>query len=771
LKKTKKSFRSAQVLITASALVATAITFPLQAQVSQPKTTVQSASYGDTEIDRQVEALLAKMTIDEKIGQLTQTFEFTKMNTLDDRIAAGQIGSFIDIMDPAEMDRLQRIAIEKSRLHIPLMFGMDLVHGYRTIFPVPIGAAASWDMNMIQQEQELSAQEARHLGITWAFAPMLDIVRDPRWGRILEGAGEDPYLGSKVAAAQVHGLQGSSPNDASHVLACAKHFAGYGAVEGGRDHEASNLSESQLRNVYFKPFHAAVDGGVGCVMSAYMDLNDVPSTGNHWLLTDVLRDEWKFKGMVISDNNAVTDLVPHGFAKDMEDAGVRAINAGVDVQMSNFGDVSGLLAGVRDGRVKTARLDEAVRRILKAKFEYGVFDHPYVGTVQPDREALAKQLQAARNAADRSAVLLRNEGNLLPLHAGAYKKIAVIGQIADSRQDTVGPWSLAVDIDQVVTVRHAVEIFEKDAAVSYAQGYQIQRHNPSPFIFLMKEQPQKAWTREQSDAEFKQAVDLASDSDLVIAVIGELQDMTGESASRAELDLPGRQEELLKAITAMGKPIVAVLFNGRPLDIRWEAEHIPAIMEMWYPGTEGGNAAADVLWGRANPAGKLPVTWPRGSEQVPTYYSHTLTQDPENQGDRYWDVPSTPLFPFGFGLSYTKFSFATPKVVQPQVKVGQPVTVETEIENKGEVAGDVVAQLYIHQRFGSASRPVRELKGFDRVSLQPHEKKTVRFTLSPEDLSFWSTAKKGWTQEPTVFDLWVGEDSTAVASGSFTVNP
>jgi beta-glucosidase len=743
---------------------------PGQVGAATGPATTSGTTLSPAEIERNVDALLHQMTVDEKIGQLSQTFSFSKKK-VDGSVAAGAVGSVILVLDPTEINRLQELAVEKTRLHIPLIFSMDVIHGYRVIFPVPIGGAASWDMAMIERDQSIAAMEARASGKQWAFGPMLDTARDPRWGRIVEGAGEDPYLGSKIAVAQVKGFQGNLPIDSNHVIATIKHFAGYGAGEGGRDHDAANLSESQLRNTIFPPFKAAVEAGATSIMSAYLDLNDVPATGNRWLLTDVLRGEWKFKGLVVSDNNAVTDLVPHGFARDKEDAARRALDAGVDVQMSNFGDVEGLLTAAHDGTLDMEKINDAVRRVLRLKFQLDLFDHPYVDVKPMDEIVLQQHLKAARIAADRSAVLLRNDGNILPLRPQDYKNLAVIGQLADSRQDTLGPWTGGENIDDTVTVRRALEQSGKFSSVVYAQGIQLSRRYASPFDSLMKEKPQRPWTPEQADDEFRHAVDVARDSDIVVAVMGELQDMDGESASRASLALPGRQEELLKAISALGKPIVLVLFSGRPLDLQWEVEHIPAILDMWYPGTEGGNAAVDLLFGEANPAGKLPYTWPRNSDQIPTYYSHNNTQDPQNQGRRYWDEPSVPLFPFGYGLGYTKFSFALPKVGEPQIKVGQPLTVEAEVENTGDVAGDVVAQLYIHQRSGSASRPVRELKGFDRVPLQPHEKKVLRFTLSPEDLSFWSTAKKSWTQEPATFDYWVGEDSTAKVGGTFVVNP
>ncbi len=731
----------------------------------------QSPTPGDLEIDRKVDALLKQLTVEEKIGQLNQSFHFAKSPQTDDRVIRGEIGSFNHEIDPVEINRLQHLAVEKSRLHIPLIFMMDVVHGWGVTFPVPIATAASWDMPMIEEEQRMAAKVARRAGLQWNASPMVDIARDPRWGRIIEGAGEDPYLGSKVAAAQTIGFQGKGPVDADHMVVSLKHFAGYGYSEGGRDHDEALIPESVMRNVVLKPFKAAIDAGAGSLMNAYMDLNDVPASGNHWLLTDLLRAEWKYNGIVISDNNAVTDLVPHGFARDQEDAGTRALYAGVDMQMSNFGDVSGLLAAAKDKTINVQELDRSVRRLLRLKYQVGLFDHPYVdeaAAVIADRQPLLKE---ALVAAERSAILLKNADSLLPLRANTYKKVALIGPLADSRQDLLGPWLANENVDEVVTIRQALEQSQKFQSVTYAQGVQISRLYASPFDRKLKEKPQDPWKPDEADAQLAHAVDVAGGADLVIAVMGETPNMTGESASRSSLDLPGRQEELLKKMAALGKPIVLVLMAGRPLTIGWEAEHIPAILDTWFPGTEGGHAVTNLLFGVANPGGKLPITWPRDANQIPMYYAHTSTQDPQNQGTRYWDFPSTPQFPFGYGLSYSKFEFTSPYASLSSVRVGQSLTIETEVSNTSDVAGDVVAQLYLHQQYGGASRPVRELKGFERLSLQPHEKKTVRFPITAEDLCYWSEAKKAWTQDATVFNVWVGEDSTASATTSFTVTP
>jgi beta-glucosidase len=726
----------------------------------------------DAAVQKRVEQLLQQMTLSEKIGQTAQLFMFGKSPAIEDSVRKGGIGSLLFVTDPAEINRLQHMAVEGSRLHIPLLFGFDVIHGFRTIFPVPIAMASSWDPAMVERAQSIAANEASSVGIRWSFAPMVDIARDPRWGRIVEGAGEDPYLGSAIAGAQVHGFQGPYIGAPDHVIACMKHFAGYGAAEGGRDYESSYISESQMWNVYLPPFHAAVDAGIGSAMSAYMDLNDVPATGNRWLLHDVLREDWKFRGFVVSDAMAVQSLVNHGFAADQEDASVRALTAGVNMEMA-FGSAAysrTLPDALKQGRVTVAQIDDAVRPILETKIRLGLFEHPYVD------EARARQVlrspdhrQAAMLAAERSAVLLKNQGNLLPLSKTAYKKIAVIGPLAGSKVNTLGSWAFAEDLDETVTVFEGIRKKLGSASdVNLAEGVQIGRKLPSPFGALAKERSMP-WTESQARQEFDKAVDLVRSSDIAILALGELQDMSGESASRSSLDLPGREEELLEAIVATGKPVVIVLLNGRPLDITWVTQHAGAILEAWYPGTQGGAAVANLLFGDAVPGGKLPITWPRNVGQVPIYYGHNLTQDRENQGKRYWNEESTPLFPFGYGLSYATFSFSNLTVARPEIKPGESVEVSVDVENTSGVAGDEVAQLYIHQGAGSASRPVRELKGFERVTLAPHEKKTVHFSLGKEELSYWSSASRSWVEDAATFDVWVGTDSTASLHSAFKV--
>jgi beta-glucosidase len=715
------------------------------------------------------------MSIEEKIGQLTQIAggPFFPGPKPEEVIRKGGAGSVLWLNDTQQFNALQKIAVEESPSKIPLLFALDVIHGYRTIFPVPLAMASSWDPSVAERAQAVAAKEARAAGLHWTFGPMLDIARDARWGRIVEGAGEDPCLGAAMAFAQVRGFQGPSVGTPDHVVACAKHFAGYGAAEGGRDYDPVYLPETRLRNVYLPPFQAAVKAGVGTFMSAYMDLNDVPASGNHFLLQDVLRGEWGFQGFVVSDAFAVGNLVIEGFARDGRDAAARALSAGMNMDMAS-GTFSENLAGlVEDGTLKVTDIDAAVRPILAIKVRMGLFEHPYT-----DETKLAQVLarpenrQEARLAAQRSMVLLRNEGGILPL-AKSLKNVAVIGPLADSMEATEGSWMVFGHTPAAVTVLEGLRTRLPEAQVTYAPGPEIRREIVSFFDDMMPGANKKpVQTPEQAEAAFQTAVATARTADVIVMVLGENADMAGEAASRASLDLPGRQEELLKAVVALGKPVVLVLLNGRPLSISWAAENVPAILEAWEPGSEGGHAIADILFGDANPGGKLPVTFPRKGGHVPLYYARDLSHQPEDHPmyrSRYWDGPTTPLYPFGFGLSYTTFSITDLKVATPQVKLGTQVSVTAEVTNTGSVVGDEVVQLYIHQRAGSDSRPMRELKSFERLTLKPGETKMVSFLLGPAELGYWSTNAGKWVQEAECFDVWVGADSTATQCTEFEV--
>lgn len=680
------------------------------------------------------------------------------------------VGAMLFVSDPAEANRLQKIAVEQTRLKIPLLFGFDVIHGLRTIFPVPLAVAASWDPQLAEQSQAVAAAEARAVGIHWAFAPMLDIARDPRWGRIVEGPGEDPYLASAMAAAQVRGFQGDYIGAPNRIIAGPKHFAGYGASLGGRDYDEVNLSDNELWNVYLPPFKAAVDAGAGNVMAAYMGLNGVPAAGNRWLLTTVLRETWGFKGFVVSDANGVQSLVTQGLAVDKADAAARALKAGIDLEMSppmTPAAMPTLAPSLNEGRITQAQLDDAVRRVLEAKIRMGLFETPYVDAAKA--EAVLNDpahLRLARIAAERSAVLLKNEAGLLPLDKKGIKSIAVIGPLADSGRDTLGPWVFPQNRPQGVSVLAGLKAkLGGSVRLDYSEGVRLpERVFPSPFVML---DPQVKKPALDEAAEIQRAVGLAKGADVAVLVLGEGQDMIGESASRASLDLPGRQQELLDAVVATGKPVVVLLMSARPLNL--QETKAQAILDIWYPGSAGGEAVANLLFGDANPGGKLPITWIRDAAQAPNPYGHLISHSPKDADKRYWDGSSAPTYPFGHGLSYTTFKYGDLRVERPNYRVGEPVAVSVNLTNAGARAGDEVAQLYIHQRSGSASRPIRELKGFQRVSLKPGETRTLRFTLKPEDLRYWSAAAGGWVQDEAAFDVWVGGDSRAELATTFEV--
>jgi len=727
--------------------------------------------------------LLGEMTLDEKVAQLSQLpgmsvpeFQENVKQPTEEILKQFGAGSILWISDPKEIDRLQHVAVEQSRLHIPVLFGLDVIHGYHTIFPAPIAMASSWDTKMVEDAQAVAAQETRAAGIQWTFAPMVDIARDARWGRMVEGAGEDPYLGAAMARAQVVGFQGRELGASDRVLACAKHFAGYGAADGGRDYDSAYIPEEQMWNTYLPPFKAAIDAGAGSLMSAYMDLNDVPASGNPWLLHDVLRDAWSFQGFVVSDALAVRSLRTHGYARDPQDAAHKAFTAGLNMDMASGTYLKYLPMELQQGRISMRQIDAAVRPILETKVRLGLFEHPYV-----DQSRLEQTLndpahqQLARRATQRSAVLLRNQGALLPLDKSGkiIHSIAVIGPLADDQNNLLSLWGAMTKPGPTVTILEGVKEKAGSAMqVSFAHGPNIRRDIPSPFedvpmLAAVKEQP--AQTSQEVQQAMEGAVALTRQCDIAILVLGELDLMSGEYASRASLKLSNGQEELLEAVSATGKPVVLILINGRPLDISWAAEHVPAILEAWYPGSQGGNGIADLLFGDANPSGHLPVSWPRSSGQLPLYYNHNLTQNPETSPDfksRYWDLLSTPLYPFGYGLSYSTFSFDH-LTVTPAARIGGMIAVSAEVTNTGARAGDAVVQLYIHQRAGSASRPVRQLKGFERVTLEPGAKHAVHFTLGKDELQFWSPVEKKWVVEPEQFDVWVGEDSSATLHGEF----
>ena len=755
-------------------LLATAILsfLPCMTSHAQNPQAKIAAMPADPEGEKFVANLIRKMTLDEKLGQMSQIPLNESTKIAPDVLAKdGKVGSFLFITNAKEINRLQHAAVEQSRLHIPLLFGFDVIHGFRTIYPVPIAMSASWDPSVAEKAQSMAAREASATGVQWTFAPMVDIARDPRWGRMMEGAGEDPYLGSKMAAAQVRGFQGEKLGTPGHIVTSVKHFAGYGAALGGRDYEESNISDEQLWNVYLPPFRAALQAGAGTIMSAYMDLNGVPATGNRWLLHDVLRDTWGFQGFVVSDWESVKSLTTHGFAAGPEDAAIRAVNAGVDMEMTSSTFSETLADALSKGAVKQATIDTAVHDILMIKWRMGLFKNPYADPDKVDAQLVnAEQRDASRHAATQTAVLLRNLSQTLPL-SNSVKSIALIGPLADSQPDILGSWSLASHPSDAITVLAGMRNRFGAAKVSYTTGVEIEREQPSIFDGQFQSPKPKMKTDQERATEFQHAIQLIKNSDVAVLVLGELQVMSGERASRQSLDLPGKQEELLEAAVATGKPVVLVLLNARPLNITWAADHVPAILEAWYPGTEGGNAIADLLAGDANPGGKLPISWPRNVGQVPIYYARTLSQIADEPNTRYWDGSSAPLFPFGYGLSYSSFAVQHLKVSKDSIQAAGSIEVSVDLENTGQRSGEEVVQLYTHQRAGSASRPVRELKGFTKISLKPGEKKTVTLQLNTNDLGFWSPQTHHWSIEPGVFDLWVGTDSTASNHATFTVTP
>ena len=713
------------------------------------------ASSPQSDVEKKIDALLARMTLQEKFGQLQQLDGEANGNYRPEHlklVREGLLGSTLNVRGARRTNELQRVAVEESRLKIPVLFGFDVIHGYRTIFPVPLGEAASWDPATVERAAAVAAAEAAAAGVRWTFAPMLDIARDPRWGRIVEGAGEDPFLGSVMARARVQGFQGRNYGAPNKVVACAKHWVGYGAAEGGRDYDTTDISEGRLREVYFPPFKAAVDAGVGTLMSAFNDLNGVPASANPFTLTKVLRGEWKFDGFVVSDYESVKELINHGLAADESEAARAAVSAGVDMEMvSRLYGIHGPQL-IREGKLSLATIDTAVRRILRIKFRLGLFNNPYVDAVREQTTLLSPtNVAAAREVAARSMVLLKNERGVLPLNKDA-RAIAVIGPLADDAQDMLGSWSGDGSKEDVVTLLAGIKAKASPATrVTYAKGCEIDG---------------------SSTDGIDPAVLLARDADIAIVAVGESADMTGEAASRASLDLPGRQLDLVKAVVATGKPVVIVLMNGRPLTINWIAGNAPAILETWFGGIQAGNAIADVLFGDVNPGGKLPVTFPRVVGQIPLHYDHKNTgrpPDPKNKyTSRYLDAPVTPLFPFGYGLSYTKFRLTNLRLTAPAIGPNGSQTVTAEIENVGQFAGDEVVQLYIRDVAASVTRPVRELKGFQRVTLKPGEKRRIEFTLAFEQLAFYNREMR-FVVEPGEFRVFVGTNSVDGLEAGFRV--
>ena len=709
------------------------------------------------DIEKEIDALLAKMTLEEKLGQLQMLDGESNGNYRPehaDLVRRGLLGATLNVRGAAKTNELQRIAMTQSRLKIPVLFGFDVIHGYRTIFPIPLAEASSWDPAAVERAAAVAAAESRAVGLHWTFAPMVDIARDPRWGRIMEGSGEDPFLGSAMARARVLGFQGKDYSAANKIVATAKHWVAYGAAEAGRDYNTTDLSERTLREIYFPPFHAAVEAGVGTFMSAFNDLNGVPATANPFVMTKVLRGEWKFDGFVVSDYTAVEELLKHGVAANEGEAASAALNAGVDQEMvSRLYNKHGARL-LREGAITQKTIDEAVRRILRIKFRLGLFERPYADESLEQRVLLsAANRAAAREIAARSMVLLKNDREVLPLNKN-IRSIALIGPLVDSQKDMIGAWSGDGKGEESVTLLAGVKSkLGASVKVNHAKGCDIGCDNTTGFA---------------------EAVRVARESDVVVMAIGESAEMSGEAASRSMIDLPGRQLELVKAVQESGKPVVIVLMNGRPLTIPWLAENSAAILEAWFAGTEAGNAIADVLFGDVNPGGKLPVTFPRNVGQIPLYYNHLNTgrpPDPNSKwNSKYIDVDWRPLYPFGHGLSYTQFALSNLQLSARSISSFGNLNISVDVQNTGSRAGDEVVQLYIRDVAASSSRPVKELEGFERVTLHAGEKRKVTFTLKSSQLGFYNRDMK-FVVEPGTFNVSVGtssEDPKALTS-SFEV--
>ena len=717
-------------------------------------------SQSEKNIEQRIDSVLALMTQEEKIGQLVQftgdwdtgTHSTEPKAGKKELLAEGKIGSFLNIFG-ADMTRgLQKIAVEKSRLKIPLIFGLDVIHGLRTTFPVPIAEASSWEPALVEKSARMQAIEVSASGINWTFNPMVDIARDPRWGRIVEGSGEDPVLGAAMAVARVKGYQGKDLSANNTIAACLKHFAGYGGAEGGRDYNTVDFSERTFREVYLKPFKAAVDAGAATLMASFNEIGGVPSSANHHLLTEILRNEWKFDGFVVSDWNSIGELIPHGVAKDLKQAAELALNAGLDMDMESNAYTKHLSELLAEGKVSGKTLDESVRRILRIKFRLGLFDDPYkYCDVEREKKIILSQemKDATYEVAKKSIVLLKNEDWFLPLNR-RKKTIAVIGPLANSTADPLGPWNQQGDAKDVVSVLQGIKNKCGDKAkILYEEGCSI--------------------AGKETDG-FGKAMQAAKEADVVVLVVGESLDMSGEARSRATLDLPGVQEELAKEIYKTGKPIIAVLMNGRPLTINWLNEHAAAILETWFLGIRAGDAIADVLFGDVNPSGKLPVTFPKYVGQVPMYYNHKNTgrpYDPKNNYTSYYaDYDNSPLYPFGYGLSYTKFVYDNLKLSSKKISKTEPLKISVDVKNNRLYDGEEVVQLYIRDLVGSVTRPVKELKGFQKIFLKISEVKKVEFTLTNEDLKFYNLDMK-LASEPGMFKVFVGTNSAECLEDEF----
>ncbi|EOA59810.1 beta-glucosidase [Bacteroides sp. HPS0048] len=756
------------------------------------------------DMNRFIDALMKKMTVDEKIGQLNLpvTGDITtgqaKSSDIAGKIKRGEVGGLFNLKGVEKIRDVQKLAVENSRLGIPLLFGMDVIHGYETIFPIPLGLSCTWDMKAIEESARIAAVEASADGISWTFSPMVDISRDPRWGRVSEGSGEDPFLGSLIARAMVNGYQGKEPSSQlkrnDEIMACVKHFALYGAGEGGRDYNTVDMSRQRMYNEYFPPFEAAIEAGVGSVMASFNEVDGVPATANKWLMTDVLRGQWGFGGFVVTDYTGISEMIDHGIG-DLQTVSARAINAGVDMDMVSDGFVSTLKKSIQEGKVSMMTLNTACRRILEAKYKLGLFDDPYkyCDPKRPARDIFTRSHRdAARRIASESFVLLKNDNQTLPLKATGT--IAVIGPLADTRTNMPGTWSVAAVLDRSPSLIEGlremvgrmdemplnqpnepwyIPLMENGADINllYAKGSNLisdAAYEERATMFG------RSLNRDnRTDAELlKEAIATANKADVIVAALGESSEMSGESSSRTNLDLPDVQQTLLKALVATGKPVVLVLFTGRPLVLNWEQANVPAILNVWFGGSEAAYAIGDVLFGRVNPSGKLTMSFPQNVGQIPLYYAHKNTGRPLHDGkwfekfrSNYLDVTNEPLYPFGFGLSYTTFAYSDISLSQTSMNMQGVLTASVNVTNTGAFPGGEVVQLYIRDLVGSTTRPVKELKGFERIYLQPGQTRTVTFKIAPEMLKFYNYDLQ-YVVEPGDFSIMIGPNSRDVQTAS-----
>jgi beta-glucosidase len=728
----------------------------------------------DAKMNTFVTALMNKMTLDEKLGQLNLpvsgdiTTGQAGSSDIAKKIEQGLVGGLFNIKSVAKIKEVQRIAVEKSRLKIPLIFGMDVIHGYETVFPVPLGLSCSWDMNAVEKSARVAATEASADGICWAYSPMVDIARDPRWGRIVEGNGEDPYLGSQIAKAMVKGYQGDLSGK-SDIMACVKHYALYGAAEAGRDYNTTDMSPFRMFNEYLPPYQAAVDAGVGSVMASFNDVNGTPATANKWLMTDVLRRRWGFNGFVVTDYTGINEMTAHGLG-ELQTVSALALKAGIDMDMVGEGFLTTLKRSLQGGKVTQAQIDQACKRVLEAKYKLGLFSDPYKYC---DEHRAATEIftdanrAIARQIAADCFVLLKNQGNVLPLKKGGT--IALVGPLADNKENMPGTWSVAANFDRSVSVLQGLkDVAGENTKILYAQGSNLDADSLFEQRAGMFGKPLHHDPRPEAEI-IRDAVNIAGQADVVVAALGESAEMTGESSSRSYIGIPETQQRLLKALLATGKPVVLVLFTGRPLTIKWENEVTPAILNVWFGGSEAGHAIADVLFGAVNPSGKLTTTWPQNVGQVPLYYNHMNTGRPldgawfQKFRSNYLDVSNDPVYPFGYGLSYTHFSYSDLSLSSTSLKGDQTLTATVTVTNDGAMEGKEVVQLYIRDLVGSVTRPVKELKGFQKIALKAGESRKISFSITPRDLKFYNSELK-YDWESGDFVIMVGGNSRDVRS-------